>query len=447
MWFVRFAIVGVVLGVAVAACTADDPTPGSSSTSVTVAAGDPTGEWVLVEPLRVVEGRVAYLEVGSSSVSGVAFCNEFAADVAVGSDGGWSIVEVVSTAVGCRPAQNEAEATVRDGLVSATSYALVDGRLVLSGPDGDLVFEALDRSVVDEWDDAEVVEVGALVVAVPSDAQRLVADAAGTVRGLDDQGEVRIGFLDECRRRTVDVRGRDVLGIDMGCAGLFWWAFEWDQPPSVGDQGSELVWSREVAEHACLDDTLAVDLPAPPTLDEWVADGGIWVAEADLPFVDIDVIPDPDPDSVVGSTREGDERVAPLVADCQAANELVFPLPTRESEAPVSDTESVVGDLAFDGTCFHLVDGAGTRWLAVWPPGHELLLFPQPGRVLFEVFDRAGFDVDPVGDGPFPHTFLAPTTFAELFGTADVGADVDTLGCDGTPFAVAQAATTPETGA
>ena len=150
---------------------------------------------------------------------------------------------------------------------------------------------------------------------ISSDAQRLVTDAAGTVRGLDDQGEVRIGFLDECRRRTVDVRGRDVLGVGMGCAGLFWWAFEWDQPPSAGDQGSELVWSREVAEHACLDEVLAVDLPAPPTLDEWVADGGVWVAEADLPFVDIDVLPDPDPDSVVGSAREGDERAAPIVAE------------------------------------------------------------------------------------------------------------------------------------
>lgn len=441
MGFVRFAIVGVVVGVVAVGCTAGDPTPGPSSTTTTVAAGDPTGEWVLVEPLRVVEGRVAYLEVRSASVSGVAFCNDFDADVAVGPGGEWSIVEVVRTAMGCGPAQNEAEATVLDGLASATSYALVDDRLVLSGPGGDLVFEALDRAVVDDWDDAEVIEVGALVVAVPSDAQRLAHDAAGTVDGA--LGEVALEFVDECRRRTVDARGARAVGVTAGCDALWRWAFEWDEPPSVGDQGSELIWSREVAEHACLDDALPVDLPAPPTLDEWVADGGAWAAEADLPFVDPEAA---FPEADVGRVPAYDEALATILGDCRAANSLSYPLPTATSDAPVPDTETVVGDLAFDGTCLHLIDGAGTRWLAVWPPGHELLLFPQPGRVLFEVFDRAGFDVDPVGDGPFAHMFLAPTTFAELFGTADVGADVDTLGCDGTPFAVAQAATTPETG-
>ena len=125
--------------------------------------------------------------------------------------------------------------------------------------------------------------------------------------------------------------------------------------------------------------------------------------------------------------------------DCFGTEEV--PLPTASPQPDLGD--EVVGELVWLEPCLLLEADDGDRWLPIWPDGHALLLLPQPGRLLFEVFDVASFEADVANDefGPANYTFLRPSTRVVLTGSAPAAAIAvpEAGACAGAPFFVAEA--------
>lgn len=98
------------------------------------------GEWELIHGVPLAEGSPITMTIHGSSLTGRAACNSYAADLSV-EDGNVSIGDITQTEMACDPAVMQSERLFLAALDGVTSMVVVDGTLLLSGPDVSLGFD------------------------------------------------------------------------------------------------------------------------------------------------------------------------------------------------------------------------------------------------------------------------------------------------------------------
>ncbi len=145
----------LVLALLAAACGDDDDATAVDDSTDTDGGSDPFGSgidggWTLV---TLVEGgdmvvpmpddATIDLDVNGSELGGTAACNSFGGTILVLDDGSVTVSELFSTEMACDPPElMELEARYLAALGAATSWALQDGQLTLTGPSAKLVYES-----------------------------------------------------------------------------------------------------------------------------------------------------------------------------------------------------------------------------------------------------------------------------------------------------------------
>lgn len=117
-----------------------DPASGSSAATGSIAdLGGP--EWRLEsfsESEAVPADVTITLAVGGEQISGNSGCNRYMGSIKNGDVPGQIVIgPLAGTRMACAPSQNEAEARYNTALQHATSFAIQDGRLLISYQDGD----------------------------------------------------------------------------------------------------------------------------------------------------------------------------------------------------------------------------------------------------------------------------------------------------------------------
>jgi len=181
-------------------------------------AGSPVGRWQLVEGVDIVDGFPIGLVVDSEQLSGRSGCNSYSAPVSLG-EGSISPGEFTSTMMACGSPVDEVEISYQTSLMVVTRYRVAGGRLTLTGPDVELVFEpATPSATADVVDRFWVLEsLGGGDVA-SGDSATLTLDSDGTLSGgigcrtftgrwAEQDGMVVVADFEtegECRGELVD---------------------------------------------------------------------------------------------------------------------------------------------------------------------------------------------------------------------------------------------------
>lgn len=99
-------------------------------------------EWVLVDGVPTVEGYPITLAVGDGQVNGTAACNHYSG-AAVVEDDRIGVGDIARTEMACPdPGVHDSESAYLDALQAVERYEHTADRLVLSGPDVELRFDA-----------------------------------------------------------------------------------------------------------------------------------------------------------------------------------------------------------------------------------------------------------------------------------------------------------------
>jgi heat shock protein HslJ len=147
MTIVRHLISAALVAVLLISCGESPPIhPGSSAPSIAQTEESFEGTWVLTSgrsPDGEIETTEIYpitLTIENGSVSGIAACNEYGGDAET-SGGRFRWRNGGINQMGCFPEVNEAETRYVESLVTADSIERTDDRLILSGPEVELVYE------------------------------------------------------------------------------------------------------------------------------------------------------------------------------------------------------------------------------------------------------------------------------------------------------------------
>jgi heat shock protein HslJ len=112
-------------------------------------AGPPAGEWVLRSgsgpggPIELVDGHVPTLTVDGEEWGG-SVCNHYGATVSSAGDGQVRVGDLFQTEMAClADGAMEAEAAYLEAFAAVTGYERGEDRLVLRGPDVELVYDEL----------------------------------------------------------------------------------------------------------------------------------------------------------------------------------------------------------------------------------------------------------------------------------------------------------------
>lgn len=134
---------GVVLAVAVVACGTGEVALDRSSWP------RPDGSWQLSAGVSLVDGYPITMSIDGTEVTGRAACNAYGGTVTVNGSS-ISVGELGQTAMGCETEVMAAETAFLTVLGLVTHFEYAEGGLVLSSPEGDLVFsEAVAVPIVE----------------------------------------------------------------------------------------------------------------------------------------------------------------------------------------------------------------------------------------------------------------------------------------------------------
>lgn len=136
----RHLLAGIGLLVLVAPVLAACGPAGASSTPTQVVISGVTWRAVSVAGRTPGDQHVPTITFSDGQATGSTACNEYGATVTV--DGATiKVTEIVQTEMAClEDGVMDLERAFTEALSKAATIAIVDGRLVLSGPGGDLVF-------------------------------------------------------------------------------------------------------------------------------------------------------------------------------------------------------------------------------------------------------------------------------------------------------------------
>lgn len=175
----RHVIVFVALVLALAAC-------GEGETLDTSPWPRPDGDWQLTAGIAPVEGFPITMSINGTEVSGRAACNSYFGTASV--DGSAiSFSELGQTAMGCEPEVMAAETAFLTVLGLVESFDYAEDGLVLSSPEGDLVFRQVvpvptAELVGTNWVLETLIE-GETAANVGGDPATLLLAADGTLSG------------------------------------------------------------------------------------------------------------------------------------------------------------------------------------------------------------------------------------------------------------------------
>ena len=102
----------------------------------------PDGDWQLSAGVTMVDGYPITMSINGTEVSGRAACNSYFGTLKVNGSA-VSFGEMGQTAMGCEPEVMEAESVFMTVLGLVTHFEYAEDGLVLSSPEGDLVFHAV----------------------------------------------------------------------------------------------------------------------------------------------------------------------------------------------------------------------------------------------------------------------------------------------------------------
>jgi heat shock protein HslJ len=173
-------ILWIVLLLTIAACGEGEVTPDVSSWP------RPDGDWELVAGVATVDGYPITMSVNGTEILGRAACNSYGGTIKVNGSA-ISVGEMGSTAMGCEPAVMAAEAAFLTVLGLAESFEYAEDGLVLSSPQGDLVFrEAIPAPTAELVDTTWVLETlieGETASSAGGDPAALLLAADGALSG------------------------------------------------------------------------------------------------------------------------------------------------------------------------------------------------------------------------------------------------------------------------
>lgn len=177
---VKGFVICVVLSLATGACGESAVAPDTSSWP------RPDGSWELSAGLSMVDGYPITMSIDDTEVTGRAACNAYFGTVAV-NGASISFDGLGQTEMGCEPAVMAAETTFLTVLQMVTHFEFAEGGLVLSSPEGDLVFKAVAPvRIADLVDTIWVMETlikGETASSVAGDRATLLLSADGALAG------------------------------------------------------------------------------------------------------------------------------------------------------------------------------------------------------------------------------------------------------------------------
>ena len=182
----RTAFVVAALALVVAACAQP------LGPAAPLSADGPDGDWVLESGVPIVEGASITISFDGSQIGGRAACNTYGGTAHIDGDavsipGGGPGATFFMTEMACDQQIQASEQTFVQALFAVSAWSIEDGRLHLTGPDVDLVFESVapieaPDFVGTEWALQSLVD-GESATSVAGDEATLFLSENGTVTG------------------------------------------------------------------------------------------------------------------------------------------------------------------------------------------------------------------------------------------------------------------------
>ncbi len=146
----------------------------------------PDGVWELSAGLSMVDGYPITMSIDHAGVTGRAACNAYFGTVTVNGSS-ISFGELGQTAMGCEPAVLAAENAFLTVLQLVSHFEFAEGALVLSSPEGDLVFKPVapvqTAELVDTTWVLETIIEGETASSVAGDPATLLLGTDGSLTG------------------------------------------------------------------------------------------------------------------------------------------------------------------------------------------------------------------------------------------------------------------------
>lgn len=134
----QFIVAGLLLGLA--ACASPNTTSGTAQTGAVASTSpaDIQGKWKVtsIRGEAVPENVEVSMDFADGRVAGGSGCNRFHSGVDLGKDGAFSAAQVAGTMMACMDPQMSVESKFLAQLQATKSFAVADGVLTLSSPDG-----------------------------------------------------------------------------------------------------------------------------------------------------------------------------------------------------------------------------------------------------------------------------------------------------------------------